>query len=199
MKTQTEPLAAGERTRIAGGYWIRVPACLGILICLILGFSILRPNSSGLLAHYQALAQKSLDSHDYATAAVASLRLMSFGEQYRNEALFKLAQAKIGLGQRADAANLLEMVGYRASSLEGTTPDVRRTSDPMQQGQVKDDGGINSTRATGGGKAGGFSDRNGMDGNAPLRAEGSPDPGRRRPRRQASPARRKDLQKIRAV
>ena len=67
-----------------------------------------------------------------------------------------------------------EMVGDRASNLEGTTPDVRRTSDPMQQGQVKDDGGINSTRATGGGKAGGFSDRNGMDGNAPLRAAKAP-------------------------
>ena len=67
-----------------------------------------------------------------------------------------------------------EMVGDRASNLEGTTPDVRRTSDPMQQGQVKDDGGINSTRATGGGKAGGFSDRNGMDGNAPLRSAKAP-------------------------
>ena len=67
-----------------------------------------------------------------------------------------------------------EMVGDRASNLEGTTPDVRRTGDPMQQGQVKDDGGINSTRATGGGKAGGFSDRNGMDGNAPLRSAKAP-------------------------
>lgn len=67
-----------------------------------------------------------------------------------------------------------EMVGDRASNLEGTTPDVRRTMDPMQQGQVKDDGGINSTRATGGGKAGGFSDRAGMDGNAPLRSTKAP-------------------------
>ena len=67
-----------------------------------------------------------------------------------------------------------EMVGDRASNLEGTKPDVRRTSDPMQQGQVKDDGGISSTRATGGGKAGGFSDRSGMDGNAPLRATKAP-------------------------
>ncbi|MGB8353621.1 MAG: hypothetical protein WCD79_07025 [Chthoniobacteraceae bacterium] len=63
-----------------------------------------------------------------------------------------------------------EMVGDRADNLEGTKPDARRTNDPMQQGQVKDDGGIASTRATGGGKAGGFSDRNGMDGNAPLRS-----------------------------
>jgi len=44
----------------------------------------------------------------------------------------------------------------------------------MQQGHVRDDGGIGKTRATGGGKAGGFSDRNGMDGNAPLRATNAP-------------------------
>ena len=67
-----------------------------------------------------------------------------------------------------------EMVGDRASNLEGTKPDVRRTNDPMQQGHVRDDGGISSTRATGGGKAGGFSDRNGMDGNAPLRVSNAP-------------------------
>jgi hypothetical protein len=67
-----------------------------------------------------------------------------------------------------------EMVGDHASNLEGTKPDARRTNDPMQQGHVKDDGGISSTRATGGGKAGGFSDRNGMDGNAPLRSTNAP-------------------------
>jgi hypothetical protein len=58
--------------------------------------------------------------------------------------------------------------------LEGDTPDVRRTNDPLQQGQVKDNGGIGKTRATGGGKAGGFSDRQGMEGNAPLRAVKAP-------------------------
>ena len=67
-----------------------------------------------------------------------------------------------------------EMVGNTASNLEGSTPDVRRTNDPMQQGQIKDDGGIQEARATGGGKAGGYSDRNGMDGNAPLRASNAP-------------------------
>jgi len=67
-----------------------------------------------------------------------------------------------------------EMVGDTASNLEGTKPDVRRTNDPMQQGQVKDEGKIGETRATGGGKAGGFSDRNGMDGNAPLRPTNAP-------------------------
>jgi len=67
-----------------------------------------------------------------------------------------------------------EMVGDRADNLEGTKPDARRTNDPMQQGHVQDDGGIAATRATGGGKAGGFSDRNGMDGNAPLRASNAP-------------------------
>ncbi|MDD5350093.1 MAG: hypothetical protein PHQ12_07765 [Chthoniobacteraceae bacterium] len=67
-----------------------------------------------------------------------------------------------------------EMVGDTASNLEGTTPDTRRTNDPMQQGQIKDNGGIQQARATGGGKAGGFSDRNGMDGNAPVRPSNAP-------------------------
>lgn len=67
-----------------------------------------------------------------------------------------------------------EMVGDTASTLEGTTPDARRTNDPMQQGHVSDNGGIQEARATGGGKAGGFSDRNGMDGNAPLRPSAAP-------------------------
>ncbi len=67
-----------------------------------------------------------------------------------------------------------EMAGNEASNLKGDTPDARRTKDPMQQGQVKDDGGIGSTKATGGGKAGGFSDRNGMDGDAPVRAVKAP-------------------------
>ena len=89
---------------------MKVPACLGILLCLVLGFLILRPTTDGLVSRYQALAQKSLDDKDYPTAVVASLRLMSFGERYRNDALFKLAQAKNGLGQTNDAANLLEIV-----------------------------------------------------------------------------------------
>ena len=67
-----------------------------------------------------------------------------------------------------------EMVGETASNLEGSTPKTRRTNDPMQQGHINDDGGIQEARATGGGKAGGFSDRNGMDGNAPLRASNAP-------------------------
>lgn len=67
-----------------------------------------------------------------------------------------------------------EMAGDTASTLEGTTPDVRRTNDPLQQGQIRDDGGIQQARATGGGKAGGFSDRQGMDGEAPVRASNAP-------------------------
>ncbi len=67
-----------------------------------------------------------------------------------------------------------EMAGQEASNLKGDTPDARRTKDPMQQGQVKDEGGIGKTKATGGGKAGGFSDRNGMDGDAPVRAVKAP-------------------------
>ena len=67
-----------------------------------------------------------------------------------------------------------EMAGDKANNLKGDTPEARRTKDPLQQGQVQDDGGIGKTRATGGGKAGGFSDRNGMEGNAPVRAVKAP-------------------------
>jgi hypothetical protein len=67
-----------------------------------------------------------------------------------------------------------EMAGNEASNLKGDEVDARRTKDPLQQGQVKDEGGIGKTKATGGGKAGGFSDRNGMDGDAPVRAVKAP-------------------------
>jgi hypothetical protein len=63
-----------------------------------------------------------------------------------------------------------EMAGTETQMLKGDTPDARRTNDGMQQGQVRDNGEVGQTRATGGGKAGGFSDRNGMEGNAPVRA-----------------------------
>ncbi|MEK0445556.1 MAG: hypothetical protein RLZZ399_877 [Verrucomicrobiota bacterium] len=63
-----------------------------------------------------------------------------------------------------------EMAGTETQMLKGDTPDVRRTKDAMQQGQVRDNGEVGQVRATGGGKAGGFSDRNGMEGNAPVRA-----------------------------
>jgi hypothetical protein len=63
-----------------------------------------------------------------------------------------------------------EMAGTETQLLKGDTPDARRTNDAMQQGQVRDNGEVGQTRATGGGKAGGFSDRNGMEGNAPVRS-----------------------------
>jgi hypothetical protein len=63
-----------------------------------------------------------------------------------------------------------EMAGTETQMLKGDTPDARRTNDGMQQGQVRDNGEVGQTRATGGGKAGGFSDRNGMEGNAPVRS-----------------------------
>ncbi|MEI6083411.1 MAG: hypothetical protein WCS70_03830 [Verrucomicrobiota bacterium] len=67
-----------------------------------------------------------------------------------------------------------EMAGDTAKNLEGSEVDTRRTKDPMQKGQVKDEDGPSETKATGGGKAGAFSDRQGMDGNAPLRGTQAP-------------------------
>ena len=68
-----------------------------------------------------------------------------------------------------------EMVNQRADHLEGSSIDARRTNDPMQQGQVQDDGPPADAKATGGGKAGGVSQRAGMTGEAPLRPVNTPD------------------------
>ena len=68
-----------------------------------------------------------------------------------------------------------EMVNQRADRLEGSATKARRTNDPMQKGQVQDDGPPSDAKATGGGKAGGASKRAGMTGDAPLRSINSPD------------------------
>ncbi|MCG3147336.1 MAG: hypothetical protein PCFJNLEI_00775 [Verrucomicrobiae bacterium] len=67
-----------------------------------------------------------------------------------------------------------EMAADAAKNLEGSEVDTRRTKDPMQKGQIKDEDGPSEAKATGGGKAGAFSDRQGMDGNAPLRGTKAP-------------------------
>ncbi|MBN8456889.1 MAG: hypothetical protein J0M04_03520 [Verrucomicrobia bacterium] len=67
-----------------------------------------------------------------------------------------------------------EMVNQRADKLEGSSIDARRTNDPLQKGQVQDDGPPADAKATGGGKAGGASQREGMTGEAPLRPVNSP-------------------------
>ena len=68
-----------------------------------------------------------------------------------------------------------EMVNQKADRLEGSSIDARRTNDPMQKGQVQDDGPPSDAKATGGGKAGGASQRAGMTGEAPLRPVNAPD------------------------
>jgi hypothetical protein len=68
-----------------------------------------------------------------------------------------------------------EMVGKAADDLEGRATHVRRTNDAMQSGNVEDPSGkAANARATGGGKASGFSVREGMDGDAPVRAANAP-------------------------
>lgn len=68
-----------------------------------------------------------------------------------------------------------EMVNQRADKLEGSSTDARRTNDPLQKGHVEDDGPPADAKATGGGKAGGASQRIGMTGEAPLRSVNTPD------------------------
>jgi hypothetical protein len=67
-----------------------------------------------------------------------------------------------------------EMVNQRADRMEGSSTDARRTNDPLQKGQVEDDGPPADAKATGGGKAGGASQRIGMTGEAPLRPVNAP-------------------------
>jgi hypothetical protein len=68
-----------------------------------------------------------------------------------------------------------EMVGKVADDLEGRSTHARRTNDAMQSGNVEDPSGkAADAKATGGGKASGFSNREGMDGDAPVRATNAP-------------------------
>ena len=68
-----------------------------------------------------------------------------------------------------------EMVGKVADDLEGRKTKARRTDDPMQSGNVEDHSGKEAdAKATGGGKAGGFSQREGMEGQAPVRGSNAP-------------------------
>lgn len=67
-----------------------------------------------------------------------------------------------------------EMVNQRADQLEGSASEARRTNDPLQKGQVQDDGPPADAKATGGGKAGGVSQREGMTGEGPLRPVNAP-------------------------
>ena len=99
----------------------------------------------------------------------------SFGAQGRagNQRPNKNEQTGRSSGGRQGMSNG-EMAGDTTKNLEGSEIDARRSKDAMQKGQIKDEDGPTEAKATGGGKAGAFSDRQGMDGNAPLRASNAP-------------------------
>ncbi len=65
-----------------------------------------------------------------------------------------------------------ELVGDTIKALEGAEVDARRTQDAFQAGQLKEEEpGFMDTKATGGGKMAGTSDREGMSGTSPPRNE----------------------------
>ena len=99
----------------------------------------------------------------------------SFGAQGRsgNQRPNKNEQTGRSSGGRQGESNG-EMAGDTTKNLEGSEIDARRSKDAMQKGQIKDEDGPTEAKATGGGKAGAFSDREGMDGNAPLRGSNAP-------------------------
>jgi len=96
-------------TRIADR-WGGVPAILAILGCIAFAFSIARWNPDSVRSRYRAIAQEALDRGDYQTALVASQRLLDFGGASRNDSLFKLALANLGLGHTAEAESILQLV-----------------------------------------------------------------------------------------
>ena len=131
-----------------------------------------------LLDEQKGLAEKVDDAasnQSFANATMAGNTVVDgpqgyFGAQGKsgNERPKKNEQTGRSSGGRQGMSNG-EMAGDTASNLEGSEVDARRSKDAMQKGQIKDDGGTSTAKATGGGKAGGFSDRQGMDGNAPVR------------------------------
>ncbi len=85
-----------------------------------------------------------------------------------NEAPNKNEQTGRSAGGR-EGMSSGEMVNQRADQLEGSETEARRTNDPLQKGKIEDDAPPANAKATGGGKAGGVSQREGMTGEAPLR------------------------------
>lgn len=90
--------------------WLKIPAILAIAFCLALGISFLRWNPASIALRYRAIAQSALDRKDYPTAIVAASRLLSLGGESRNDALFKLALANLGLGRNAETSGILQII-----------------------------------------------------------------------------------------
>lgn len=73
-----------------------------------------------------------------------------------------------GAGREGQATG--ELVENKVKGLEGRETHARKTNDPFQKGQVEEEEGSTlDAKATGGGKLGGESERDGMFGEAPRR------------------------------
>ena len=106
----SSPPAAPAANPASASIWIKIPAILAIAFCLALGISFLRWTPASIALRYQAIAQKALDQKDYPTAIVAASRLLSLGGETRNDALFKLALANLGLGRNAETAGIMQII-----------------------------------------------------------------------------------------
>ena len=122
-----------------------------------------------------AASNQSFAENDANGNAVADGPQGSFGAQGRsgNQRPNKNEQTGRSSGGRQGESNG-EMAGDTTKNLEGSEIDARRSKDAMQKGHIKDEDGPTEAKATGGGKAGAFSDRQGMDGNAPVRGSTAP-------------------------
>lgn len=110
MNASFSPPEPKASTKPRPAFWIKVPAILAILFCLVLGGALLSWNPTAIGVRYQAAAEKALADKDYAKAIVASLRLLDLGDSFQNQARFKLALAYLGLGRIGEASASMELV-----------------------------------------------------------------------------------------
>jgi tetratricopeptide (TPR) repeat protein len=90
--------------------WLSLPAVLAILLGIFFLFAMVLWNPEKIRTRYEETAVSALAEKDYPTALVAAQRLLGFGSEKRNEAIFLIAKSKLGLGRTGDAAGLLEMI-----------------------------------------------------------------------------------------
>ncbi|MBE2202881.1 MAG: hypothetical protein IAE94_00870, partial [Chthoniobacterales bacterium] len=107
---KTSPDQPPSATSRHPSFWIKLPAILAIAFCLVLGSLFLAWNPSKVSARYSDIAQKAIAARDYPAALVAAGRLLAFGGDSRNEALFLLVQANLGVGHHAEAAGILQIL-----------------------------------------------------------------------------------------
>lgn len=90
--------------------WKDIPVLLAFLLGLGFVFVVMTWDPISVRARYVRYANQALASNDFPTVLVASQRLLNLDSAWRNQALFGLALAEQGLGDKAKAADILQQV-----------------------------------------------------------------------------------------